>query len=77
MIWPATPTPYPPGEAFFSLPTDHYSLWNSTDWAIQTWHTVGAGQLLIQVLFLVAIIIAGVLVTVRAFEAFTRKDAES
>ena len=77
MIWPPTPTPYPPGQAFFSLPQSEMSLWNSAEWSIQTWHTVGSGQLLIQLLLMSIVIVAGYKIVMFAFERMIRRDAES
>lgn len=72
---PPTPTPFPPGMAHFTLP-DNYSLWGSADLAIQTWNWLGDWRLIIQAIFLVVLIAAGMYLFKKFIEQFTRDDAE-
>lgn len=74
MIWPATPTPLPPGMARFELPSG-YSLWDSTDAAIQTWNWLGNAGLVIQLVILVALIITGMFIVYRFFQQFAQKES--
>lgn len=77
-MWPATPTPLPPGQPFFDAPTGYTSLWNGgTDFALQLWAWMGFWGSLLQLFLLLLVIGAGAFVIVRFFQTFTRKDAES
>lgn len=77
MIWPPTPTPYPAGVPPLDISPGQFSLWNSTDWAIQMWNGMGNGGLLLQLLLIAVLVWAGVIIVVRSFEVLARKDAES
>jgi hypothetical protein len=70
-----TPSPYPPGTPIFTIPPE-YSLWASTDPAIQAWHTIGGGQLIIQAIFLLLIVYLGMRVVLNFIREFTQQDAE-
>lgn len=70
-----TPTPLPPGTPQFTIPSS-YSLWASTDYAIQSWNFLGDTRTIIQAIILIAIIIVGIYVFMRFTQEFTRKDAE-
>lgn len=72
---PPTPTAFPAGEAIFTMPAE-YSLWASTDLAIQTWHWLGNGKIVIQVIILIMIVIAGLYIFNRFISDNTRRDAE-
>ena len=72
---PPTPTPLPPGAAHFTLP-ESYSIWASTNWAIQTWNLLSYGQYIIQALILIAIVIAGIAVFRRFMAEFMQKDTQ-
>jgi len=73
--FPPTPTPMPPGQARFELPSG-YSLWDSTDAAIQTWNWMGGSGQVLQLIILIALVIAGMFIVYRFVQQFTRKDAE-
>lgn len=72
---PPTPTPFPPGTPVFIIPSN-YSLWGSAPFAVQSWNMLGDGRYVIQVIFLIAFIIAGMYILQRFAQDFTRKDAE-
>jgi ABC-type multidrug transport system permease subunit len=74
---PPTPTPLPPGIQRIAIP-DSYSLWQSTDAAIHAWRWVGAGQIVIQALILIVIVLAGLYIFNRFVNTFTltRTEAE-
>lgn len=71
---PPTPTPLPPGMARFVMP-ESYSLWGSTDSAIQTWNWLGQSGQVIQLIILVGLVIAGMFVVYRFFRQFTERDS--
>jgi hypothetical protein len=73
---PPTPTPQPPGVARFNLP-DSYSLWGSTDLAIQTWNWLGDGRALVQLLAIIAIVVLGMFIVWKFFSQMTRRDSEN
>lgn len=72
---PFTPTALPPGVSHFNLPNS-YSLWGSTDIAIQTWNWLGDAQFVIQSLAIIMLVIAGVYILIKAIQLMTRKDSE-
>lgn len=72
---PYTPTPQPPGTAYFAVP-ESYSLWGSTDVAIQYWNWTGAMGTIVQVLMLIALIILGFHIIKHFVDNFTGDDAQ-
>lgn len=75
MITKPTPTALPPATAYFNVP-NNYSLWASTDYAIQSWNLLGDARLVIQAVLLIVIIVVGIYVLSRFVADFTRKDAD-
>jgi hypothetical protein len=73
---PPTPTPLPPGDARFVLPTD-YTLWGGTDYAIQVWNWWGDWRTVFQVLIIIGLVVIGMFIAYHFVRQFTRRDAES
>jgi hypothetical protein len=72
---PLTPTPLPPGTPVFQIPAG-YSIWASTDYAIQTWNLIGDWQVVIQGIAIVVFVAAGLFIVWRFMSQMTRKDSE-
>jgi TRAP-type C4-dicarboxylate transport system permease small subunit len=73
---PPTPTPLPPGTAMITIP-EAYTLWGSTDWAVQSWNLLGDGRIAIQAIFLVGLVIIGMFILQRFARDFTQKDSQN
>lgn len=71
---PTTPTPMPAGVAVADLSS--YSIWNSTDSAIQTWNWLGDSGSVIQGIIIIALVVAGMFVVYKFVQQFIRRDAE-
>lgn len=71
---PPTPTPFPPGQAHFELPTE-FSLWGGTDLAVQAWNWLGDARVVIQALIIVIIVAAGIYIALRFIRENTQEDA--
>jgi len=67
---PPTPTLLPPGTPFFSIPTN-YGLWASAPYAIQSWNELGSARTIVQVVLLIAILIAVAYILMRFGRDFT------
>ena len=72
---PATPTHLPPGVPNFTLPTE-FSLWGGASTAVQVWNWIDQWQMILQVLFIVMIVIAGMYIVIRFINKMTAKDSE-
>ena len=72
---PPTPTPLPPGTAHFSIPSS-YSLWASTSSAIQFWNWLGVGQIVLQAMIIVGIVLIGLYVLNRFVNDNMKRDSE-
>ena len=71
-----TPTPLPPpGTPIVSIPSS-YSLWASTDYAIQSWHLLGAPGTVIQAIILIVLIVAGLYIFMRFLRDFVERDTK-
>jgi flagellar biogenesis protein FliO len=70
-----TPTQLPPGQERFSL--ESFTLWNSTDTAIQTWrwHTNGIAEF-VQVLIIIVIVVAAIYTINKFRQQMMNKDSE-
>lgn len=73
-MWPATPTPFPPGEAKFELPTE-YSLWGGAEFGIQVWNWTGDMGQIIQLIILIVLIAAAGFIIWRGFTQMTERDS--
>lgn len=71
---PPTPTPLPPGVAKFTLPTE-FSLWAGTSSAIQVWNWIGDGQVIVQGLAIIGIVLAGIFIVYKFIRQMSAKDA--
>lgn len=69
-----TPTALPPATAYFEIP-DSYSLWASTDYAVQSWN-IAPVTMIIQAIILLVLVAAGLFLLTRFIRELTRKDAE-
>jgi len=70
-----TPTPLPPpGTPVVSIPQS-YSLWASTDYAVQSWHLLGTPGTIIQAIILITLIIVGLFILTRFLRDFVQRDA--
>lgn len=74
MIKP-TPTPLPPATPHFTIPSS-YSLWASTDYAVQSWNLFGDGRAAIQIVILITLILAGAFLLTKFLKNMTRRDSE-
>ncbi len=72
---PPTPTPLPPGTPYLTIPYS-VGLWGSVGNGIQAWNWIGTAQIVIQTVFLIFIVYAGVRVFLRFVGDFTGKDSE-
>ncbi len=72
---PPTPTPLPPATPHFDM-GDTYSLWNSTESAIQSWHLMGDVATVIQVFALIGLVVIGMYVIYKAFKQMTEWDSQ-
>lgn len=70
-----TPTPLPPTSPLFNIP-DEYSLWASTDYAVQSWNLLGDPRTIVQAIILIVLIAAGLVMLTKFIKELTRKDAE-
>lgn len=77
MFPPPTPTPQPTGIPLFSLPTNNFSLWGSTDMVIQFWNWMGPAGTVLQVILLVVCVFVGFKILSHWVDQFTGKDAQS
>jgi hypothetical protein len=68
-----TPTPLPPGTPVFEIP-DNYSLWASTDYAIQSWNLLTA-RTIIQAIVLVVMIGGGLFILTKFIRDITQQDS--
>lgn len=74
MIKPTPTLLPPPGTPYFTIPSS-YSLWASTDYAIQSWHLLGTPGTAIQAIILVVMIVAGLYILIHFLRDFVQKDA--
>ena len=72
---PPTPTPLPPGVAPIDIPYA-VGLWGSSGNMIQAWNWIGTTALVIQAVFLILIVVAGLAVLKRFSADFIKKDSE-
>lgn len=70
-----TPTALPPGTPVFDIPSS-YSLWASTDFALQTWNLGGDIRVIIQIVILIGLISIGLFMVTRFVHNITDKDAK-
>jgi len=76
--WPPTPTPFPPGQAYFELPTQYFDLWaGPVDFWFQLWQWLGDAAMFFQAVLLLVLIVGGVLLAIKFFNRFTEKDGQS
>lgn len=73
---PPTPTFLPPGIPHFILPSE-FSLWAGAPVGIQVWNWIGNGQIIVQMLAIIGLIIAGVFIVWKFFSKMTTRDSES
>lgn len=71
---PPTPTPLPPGVAIFSIPSE-FSLWAGTSSAIQVWNWIGSGQVIVQGLAIISLVILGIFILYKFIGSMTAKDS--
>jgi hypothetical protein len=69
-----TPTPLPPGTPVFEIP-DNYSLWASTDYAIQSWNLLAA-RTIIQAIVMVVLIGGGLFILTKFIRDITEQDSQ-
>lgn len=74
-VFKPTPTPLPPGTPVFDIPSS-YSLWASTDYAVQSWNLLGDPRSIIQILILVGLIGIGLFMVTRFIKQFTGQDSQ-
>jgi hypothetical protein len=72
---PPTPTPLGPPTPHFTLP-EEFSLWAGTSTAIQVWNWIGDGQVIVQGMAIIGLVIAGMFIVYRFVKQMTTKDAE-
>ena len=72
---PPTPTPLPPGSAHFNLPSE-FSLWAGTSSAIQVWNWIGDGQIIVQGLAIIGLVLAGIFIVYKFIRSMSAKDAQ-
>mgnify|MGYP000073561884 CR=1 FL=1 len=74
--FPPTPVPLPTGQPHFDMGS--YTLWNSTDSRFHLWNMAGELNLQapIQLLFVIAAVLAGAFIVWKFIGQFIRRDAE-
>ena len=72
---PPTPTALPPGMPRFDLPSE-FSLWAGTSTAIQVWNWIGDGQVIVQALAIIGLVIAGMFIVYKFVRQMSAKDSQ-
>lgn len=72
---PPTPTPFPQGVEYFSMP-DGISLWSSTDTVIQYWNWMGTFAQVAQVMLLLVLVYLAIRLSLKFFNEFIQRDSQ-
>lgn len=75
MIPPPTPTALPPATPYFDA-FRGFTIWHVTDVPIQSWNMLGDGRYAIQLIIVIALVVAGAFILSRFLKQMTRRDSE-